>query len=77
MAITLILFGNLVDLIGCTRLVVEDMPDTDQLVHYLHQQYPLLQTAKYAIAVDRKLITQNAFLTDGTTVALLPPFSGG
>jgi sulfur-carrier protein len=77
MAITLLLFGNLVDRTGHTSLVVEGVPDTDQLMQYLHQHYPVLAAAKYAIAVDKKMIRENTRLTNGMTVALMPPFSGG
>jgi sulfur-carrier protein len=77
MAINLILFGNLVDITGHTSLTVEDVPDTDGLTQYLHQHYPALAAAKYAIAVDKKMICTNTRLNNGTTVALMPPFSGG
>jgi sulfur-carrier protein len=77
MAITLILFGNLVDITGHTNLLVEDVSDTDGLKQYLHQHFPALATAKYAVAVDKKMINANTLLNNGTTVALMPPFSGG
>jgi molybdopterin synthase sulfur carrier subunit len=77
MAITLILFGQLVDITGSTTLMVEDAGDTDRLTQYLHQHFPALRDVKYAIAVDKKIIRENTSLNNGAIVALLPPFSGG
>lgn len=77
MQVTLILFGQLVDITGSNSLVIEEAPDTDQLTQHLHQQYPALKNIKYAIAVDKKIVNGNTQLANGTTVALLPPFSGG
>ena len=77
MEITLVLFGQLVDITGTTHFSVEGITDTNALMQYLHQQYPALATTKYAIAVDKKIVRENTALHNGTTVALLPPFSGG
>ncbi len=77
MQVTLILFGQLVDITNCTSLSVEDICDTNSLTQYLQQHYPAFISAKYAIAVDKKIVRENTPLNNGTTVALLPPFSGG
>jgi sulfur-carrier protein len=77
MAITLIFFGNLVDIAGSTSLMVEGIADTDGLTQYLHQHYPALAASKYMIAVDKKMIRANTLLNNGMTIALMPPFSGG
>lgn len=77
MKITLVLFGQLVDITGSTHFAVEGVSDTDSLTQYLHQHYPALATTKYALAVDKKIVHENTTLNNGTTVALLPPFSGG
>ncbi len=53
------------------------VPDTDALQQQLHQKYPGLAAAKYVIAVDKIICHQNTVLRAGSTVALLPPFSGG
>ena len=77
MAIKVILFGQLVEETGKDMLEVEEVGDTDLLVQKLHQCFPQLGTVSYRIAVDRKLVAENTALSDGMTVALLPPFSGG
>jgi len=77
MQISIILFGQLVDITGSNNLTVQDVSDTNTLVQHLHKQFPALATIKYVIAVDKKIINKNTALSHHTTIALLPPFSGG
>lgn len=60
-----------------SEIALGDIGDTDALVDELKRRYPALTDAKYMIAVDKQTINGNALLKDGSTVALLPPFSGG
>ncbi|HEY2720770.1 MAG TPA: MoaD/ThiS family protein [Chitinophagaceae bacterium] len=76
MKINLIIFGQLCELLG-ENLVLEDVSDTDNLKTLLNQRFPGLVGAKYLIAVNKKVITGKTKLMDNSTVALLPPFSGG
>jgi len=77
MRVKVLIFGQLTDIILESEIYLNEVSDRDELVNKLVQQYPALADSKYAIAVDRKVITQNTRLTDECTVALLPPFSGG
>ena len=77
MQITILFFGQLTDITGKASTALEDIVDTDALAIRLHQQFPALANAKYAIAIDKKLINNNTLLTNNCTIALLPPFSGG
>ena len=77
MQLNIILFGQLVDIIGSDKIIIEDVIDTDKLTNKLHQQFPGLNQSKYIIAVDKKIISENTTLSNNSTVALLPPFSGG
>ena len=54
-----------------------DIRDTEHLKTELNKMFPALANAKYAMAVDKKVVTGNIVLTDQCTVALMPPFSGG
>ena len=76
MQINIIIFGQLCDILGET-LVLHNVADTNTLTAVLNEKYPQLISSKYAMAVNKKLITENFLLTDNSTVALLPPFSGG
>ena len=76
MQINIIIFGQLCDLLG-ENLILDDIADTDGLTTVLTQKYPGLSDSKYMIAVNKKLVTGNTLLTNNSTVALLPPFSGG
>ncbi|MDB5250355.1 MAG: thiamine protein [Segetibacter sp.] len=73
----IIVFGQIADITGTNSLTLENIGDTNQLVEQLTSAYPALSTAKYAIAVDKKIIKENTALNNNNTIALLPPFSGG
>jgi molybdopterin converting factor small subunit len=75
--VNVLIFGQIADITGSTNLAIDDIKDTDQLVQQLTNSYPGLAGAKYAIAVDKKIIKENTTLNASNTVALLPPFSGG
>ena len=77
MRVKVLVFGQLTDITLESEIYLNEVSDRDELVNKLVQQYPALADSKYAIAVDRKVTTQNTRLTDECTVALLPPFSGG
>jgi molybdopterin synthase sulfur carrier subunit len=76
MQINIIIFGQLCDLLG-ENLELNNINDTDSLTKELNDRYPELAHSKYMMAVNKKLVTGNTFLTNNSTVALLPPFSGG
>lgn len=77
MKINVIFFGQLTDITGTAAVTVEDINDTSSLLEHLNKTYPELANSKYTIAVDKKVIAENTKLTDDSTVALMPPFSGG
>jgi len=72
----ILLFGQLADVAG-SSVSIEGVSDTESLINALHKKYPGLSDLKYAIAVDKKIISSNQQLTEKSLVALLPPFSGG
>lgn len=76
MQTTILLFDQLADSTGHSTITVHGLTDSDSLIQYLHNQYPALVASKCIMAVDKKMIRENTPLSMGTTVALLPPFSG-
>lgn len=77
MATTVLFFGQLTDITLQQQVLIEGVSDTDQLLSRLHENYPALQNAKYILAVNKNVVSSNTILSDHSTVALLPPFSGG
>lgn len=75
--ITVKAFGIIAEKIKTAELTLNEVPNTDTLLGYLHQQYPELQHMKFSIAVNRKQSVGNTAIPHGAEVALLPPFSGG
>jgi molybdopterin synthase sulfur carrier subunit len=77
MQVNIAIFGQLTDIITKDDLVIKDINDTNALMAQLNKKYPALATIKYAIAVNKNMITNNTVLNDNDTVVLMPPFSGG
>lgn len=77
MKINVLTFGAISDITGTKSLEMEGIDSTQKLVQSLEEKYPLLKTIQYAIAVNKEVIQEHTNLNDDTTVALLPPFSGG
>lgn len=77
MGITVYFFGSLVDITGQSKKDVNSFSDTDALNLHLQKECPALSSTKYFIAVNQKMIKANCILSNGDTVALMPPFSGG
>ena len=76
MQITIITFGQIAALLS-GKITLENVVDTDTLKERLAEEYPALLNMKYAIAVDKKIVSGNVAIRETSTVALLPPFSGG
>ena len=76
MSVKIILFGKLAEIAG-SSVSIDNVTDTDSLINILHKNYPALTNIKYVIAVDKQVIKENTALSRKSTVALLPPFSGG
>ena len=77
MEVQVLLFGRLTELTGQHSLRIGDVADTDTIRKKLTATYPELAQLRYQIAVNQSIIHGNAPLSDGMTVALMPPFSGG
>lgn len=73
----ILVFGQLKDGVGQSVLQIDHVEDTDLLLQHLLAQYPALRAFSFRIAVDGKMIDGKMPLLPGSTIALLPPFSGG
>jgi molybdopterin converting factor small subunit len=76
MQIKVISFGQLTDISGSAEFLIEAQ-DSEQLKLVLADRYPALKDRKYALAINKQLITSKTTLKENDVVALLPPFSGG
>jgi len=75
--IEVIFFGQLTDSTGVSSVLVEDVANTETLIHLIKSRYPSLESSKYMVAVNNTMVTENTILTPGSKVAFMPPFSGG
>lgn len=77
MQIPVLIFGQLTDITLADKVMVKNVANTDELLNALITQYPGLQQKKFAIAVNLQIIQKNTTIDASTSVALMPPFSGG
>jgi molybdopterin synthase sulfur carrier subunit len=70
-------FGQLTDITNTMSLSIEALDDTHALVLRLESMFPGLAGAKYAVAVNNKIVRGNVLLPESAIIALMPPFSGG
>lgn len=70
-------FGRLVDLTETSSFILNDVSDLNDVIEKIHAQFPAIKQSTYSIAIDKVMTTQNISLSDGQTVALMPPYSGG
>lgn len=75
MPIPIIAFGQIAEITGKEFTV--EAQDVTSLKLALNAKFPALAEKKYAIAVNKKLVTHSVALTESDTVALMPPYSGG
>ena len=77
MKTTILLFGQLKDIVGADQVELEGITDTDSLRQKLIREFPSLANIKFALSFNKKIITVNETVQPGSEIALLPPFSGG
>ena len=70
-------FGVLAEIIGAQSFIVKDVDTTASLIRQIEDQFPGLKEKKYALAVNRQIVTNDTVLEPNAIIALLPPFSGG
>ncbi len=72
----ILLFGSIAEKAGASVLEV-DASSVDSLRQRLIARIPGLDRMRYAIAVDRRVITEDRPLAGSEEIAVLPPFAGG
>lgn len=71
------LFGNLAEALNADEVTVSAGNDTDHLQRVLLDTFPVLQSFRFALAVNRRVVNKPESIHPGDEIALLPPFSGG
>jgi molybdopterin synthase sulfur carrier subunit len=77
MKIEVLFFGQLTDITGCSKLVIDYVDTTDNLKKIILEKFPALSSSIFAIAVNNQMITDNISITKNSSIAFMPPFSGG
>jgi sulfur-carrier protein len=77
MEINILAFGKIADLTATRAWKMQGVHSTAELRQQLEATYPALRGMRYALALNKKIITADTPLSDGAELALLPPFSGG
>ena len=74
---TVLFFGQLAEMAGLRELTLEAAENTAVLRNILNTRFPVLKEAVYKIAVNSVISEKDMALDADSTIALLPPFSGG
>jgi molybdopterin synthase sulfur carrier subunit len=69
-------FGQVAEITGAAELQMQ-AEDLESLQELLINKFPELKERKFAVAVNKQLITENRSFKENDVIALLPPFSGG
>ncbi|MGV3638799.1 MAG: MoaD/ThiS family protein [Flavobacteriales bacterium] len=72
----ILLFGSIAEKAGATALEFE-VTSISELRQQLIARIPGLDRMRYAISVDRRVMTEDRMLTGSEEIAVLPPFAGG
>lgn len=75
--ITVLFFGELVEIVGTNKKIVVDFSDINSLKSALLEEFPLLEKKYFQIALNSKLTQENCNLKSGDELAFLPQFAGG
>lgn len=75
--ITIKAFGMVAEVIGDTELVLENPGSLLALKKRLAERFPELTNVKFGLALNKKLLSSDVEIPEGSEIALLPPFSGG
>lgn len=70
-------FGMIAERIGNAQLTMAHCVDSEALLKTLLKDFPVLESLKFSLAINKKLISGKQEIPDGAEIALLPPFSGG
>lgn len=77
MNIEIIFFGQLSELTGCSSIKMDNPGSISILKELLFSQYSGLEKSKYFIALNNKMVLEDGTIPDNSTIAFMPPFSGG
>jgi molybdopterin synthase sulfur carrier subunit len=78
MAVKVLLFAQLAELIGTNELSIDNnAATTTELISELERRFPALKGTCYMVAVENDIVSAETKITSDSTVALLPPYSGG
>lgn len=70
-------FGMVAEKIGTAELTMDHFQDSGSLLDALKLKFPELQSLKFSLAINKKLISAKQEIPENAEIALLPPFSGG
>lgn len=74
---SILVFGALTDITEKEQIEVENIENSEQLMARLVEMYPAIAHHKFAIAIDNHIINEVKEIKADSSIALLPPFSGG
>ena len=77
MAVKVLFFGQLAEAAGVRSVILNNITGTGALKEVLLSRYPGMKNMLFNIAVDTEIVDGEVPVHADSTIALLPPFSGG
>jgi sulfur-carrier protein len=75
--IEIIAFGVAARIIGAPRITWPYIGDIDELRWALIRRYPELRNVPFVLAVNKDIRPDDLHIPPGSTIAVMPPYSGG
>ena len=75
--ITLQFYGVLAEIAGTRQTHLKNHDSLEKVKDHVHRQYPEMRKHNFIYAVNNRIASGNQDIGNGSTVALMPPFSGG
>ncbi len=79
MEVNVLVFGQLTEITKTQAFKMRGVHDTDIFWRRLFTQFPELKNQEFKLAINQDLVSrkERRSLNSNTTLALMPPFSGG
>ncbi|MBK7816151.1 MAG: MoaD/ThiS family protein [Sphingobacteriaceae bacterium] len=71
------LYGVLAEIAGKQQLIYSNIKDIHSLKKKVNTNFPEMDAYNYIIAINNMIVHENVQIPLGSSIALMPPFSGG
>lgn len=70
-------YGVLAEVTGTRQTTLCDVCSVEEIKKHLQSTYPGIDKHNYIVAINNIIVMNNQTVPSGSTIAVMPPFSGG